>query len=105
MERIALTNGNGSWFDADKAEYFEENTFWNGNNHISAATGAQWEHQSIYLTSSGKWILKCWSNWQGSRTTYEEISAEDAAVWFAKQGFADDNIPPSLLEHVNSFEI
>ena len=45
MRRQATTDGSGSWFDLDKAESFEEETQWNGNNHISKATGSQWEHE------------------------------------------------------------
>jgi hypothetical protein len=28
MKRIALTDGSGKWFDAEKAELFKEETYW-----------------------------------------------------------------------------
>jgi hypothetical protein len=42
MRRQALTDGTGRWFDLDKAERFEEATFWDGRNRISLATKSQW---------------------------------------------------------------
>ncbi|MDD3380017.1 MAG: hypothetical protein PHD68_02215 [Rugosibacter sp.] len=79
MKRQALDNG--SWFDMDVAESFGEDTWWNGNNHISRATGSQWEHEMLWRTKSGKWVLNHWSQMQGSRETWEEIDNEQAAKW------------------------
>jgi hypothetical protein len=105
MNRIALTDGTGQWFDADKAELYKENTFHDGRNWISKATGSQWEHEAIYVTKSGKFILNHYSNFQGSRETYELISKEDAAAWFAKQSFSDDEIPEVFRKEVAELEI
>lgn len=105
MKRIALTDGTGQWFDEDKAEVYKEDTFHDGRNWISKATGSQWEHESIYVTKSGKFILNHYSNFQGSRETYDLISKEDAAAWFAKQGFSDDDIPEVFRKEVVELEI
>jgi len=105
MNRIALTDGSGKWFDSDKAECYKEDTYHDGINLISKATGSQWEHEAIYLTKGGTFILNHWSNYQGSRETYEEISKEEAARWFAKQEFSDDDIPAVFHEKVHELEI
>lgn len=97
MERIALTDGTGRWFDKDKAKAYEEDTRWNGNNHISRATGSQWEHEILYRTASGIWILHSWSQWQGSSETYAEISDSEAASWFSRNG--DDPPEECSSEH------
>lgn len=86
MSRVALTDEGGRWFDDDKADRFDEDTYWNGSNHISKATGSQWEHEAMYRTAGGVWILNCWSQCQGSVETYEEISKKSAAAWFVKNG-------------------
>ena len=86
MTRIALTSPAGNWFDADKAECIKEDTFWDGNNHISKATGSQWEHESLYRTAGGQWVLHHWSNYQGQMASYRLISNDKAAEWLAKQG-------------------
>lgn len=109
MKRIALSNENeestGSWFDLSKAKEYQENEYWNGTNNISCATGSQWEHEYVYVTPSGKFILNKFSNYQGTRETYELISKEDAAKWFAKQSFEDDEIPSVFHAEVAKLEI
>jgi hypothetical protein len=105
MKRIALTDGSGKWFDANKARKFEEETFWNGNNHISKATGSQTEHETMYVTASGLFVLNCWSQWQGSVDTFELVSKGTAANWFARQGFADEDMPEELVEQVYGLEL
>jgi hypothetical protein len=86
MSRIALTDGSGRWFSDTTAEVFKEQTWHDGRNFISKATGSQWEHESIYRTKGGRFILNHWSNYQGSQETYREISNEEAAVWFSRNG-------------------
>ena len=83
MARTPLTDGSGRWFDREAAEAFDEGTRWNGNNHISLATGSQWDHEELYRTAGGKWILRHWSQWQGSGESYEEIGDHEAAKWLA----------------------
>jgi len=105
MNRISLTNGNGAWFDAEKADLHKENQYHDGRNWISKATKDQFTHEAIYMTKSGKFILNKWSQWQGSVETYEEISKAEAAAWFAKQDFQDNEIPDIFLPEVTKLEI
>lgn len=105
MKRIALTDGSGRWFDAEKAEFFKEYSYHDGRNWISSATGSQWIHEAIYVTKGGLFILNRWTNYQGSRETYEEITKAQAADWFAKQEFCDDCMPEELLEDVENLEM
>lgn len=81
MKRIALTNGSGSWFDKETAIEFQEDTFWNGSNNISLATNSQAEHEILYFTASGAWVLNTWSQFEGSGETYDMIDPEQAAIW------------------------
>lgn len=95
MKRQPLDNGR--WFDIDSAMTYKEDTYWDGNNHISKVTGSQWEHEQLYYTKTGKWVLNCWSQIQGGRETWEIIDAETAYNWLinnaefeaAKQHFPD----------------
>ncbi len=88
MSRIALSDGSG-WFDAEKAVKFEEATFWNGNNHISRATGSQWEHEALYFTRANRWVLNEWSQRQGSIEAYREIDVAEAAQWLVENERSD----------------
>ena len=108
MNRISvMENGEytGAWFDADKAEVFHEETYWNGNNHISKATGSQTEHEKLYLTRSNKWVLHSWSQWQGSQPTFEIISTEEAVMWFAKNEYKNENIPEIIVKELENYEL
>lgn len=92
MARINL--GSGRWFETDKARCYGEDTRWDGHNHISVATGSQWEHEELYRTAAGAWILHHWSQWQGSRAEYEIVDAETARVWLT-----DNDKPNAVRKH------
>jgi len=100
MNRIVLNNG--KWFDADKSIKFDEKTYWNGNNHISIPTGSQWDHEALYYTKSGNWVLHQWSQWQGSLPTYDPIDESDAVTWLIVNECFDEleQLPNSVHELV-----
>lgn len=68
------------YFDRDKAEEFPEETRWDGNNNVSVHCG-QWEHEILYRTARGRWVLHHWSQRQGSEPTYEFVSDDVAKRW------------------------
>ena len=76
----------GGWFDLEKAKRWDEDTHWNGNNHISNATGSQWEHERLYKTAKGVFVLNHWSQWQGSGQSWAIVSASEAAEWLIQNG-------------------
>lgn len=76
-------------FDIDKADRFDEDTRWDGNNHISTATGSQWDHQVLYRTAQGRWVLHHWSQWQGTQPRYEYIESDQAREWLLAQNRDD----------------
>ena len=99
MARVALEGG--GWYDPDKAETWEEGTRWDGRNHVSLATGSQWDHEELHRTAKGVWVLRRWSQWQGSRETHERIDAEAAAEWLVRNGREP---PAELAEEVAAAE-
>jgi len=82
MKRQPLSNG--SWFDLDKATKYGEDSWWDGSNHVSKATGSKTEHEALYRTAKGKWVLNCWSQWQGTIETWEIIDEDEAARWLSR---------------------
>ena len=98
MERIAMTDGSGQWFDAEKADVFDEDSTWNGNNHISMATRSQTEHERLYRTASGKWVLHSWSQWQGTTDTYEVVGDKYAAKWLITNGHDSEIVAEEIAE-------
>ena len=101
-KRIALTDGSGKWFSEETAECFKEETYHNGRNFISKATGNQFEHEAIYRTKGGRFILNHWSDWQGRKETYEGIDNETAAIWFSNNGLDPH---PACEKEFNELEI
>jgi hypothetical protein len=102
MARTQLTDGSGRWFNKAKATRWDEGTRWNGNNHISLATGSQWDHEELFRTDSGQFILHSWSQWQGSSEGYEFIDSASAVVWLATN---DRDVPDDLepaLRHLEN---
>ena len=81
MTRQELTDGSGKWFDLAQARKYKEDTYWNGNNTISCATGSQWEHEELYYTKGKRWIKHWMSQWQGSLPQWTEITPTRAAEW------------------------
>jgi len=96
MKRTPLTNNSGAWFDESAACKFSEATRWNGNNHISVPTGSQWNHEALYYTRGGKWILNSWSQYQGSLETYEQIEESAAVDWLIVNGCNLDGLPDNV---------
>ena len=91
MKRQSLNDGS-EWFDIDKARQYREDTTFDGSNNISCATGSQWDHQALYLTASGRWVLNCWSQWAGTLDSWEEIDSESAVTWMIRNGHEDEEI-------------
>jgi hypothetical protein len=86
MGRIVLTDGSGRWFSPDKAQSWKEETRWDGNNRISKATGSQWEHETLYRTAGGIYVIEHTSQ---STDTIEEVTVEEAACWLSRNDYLD----------------
>lgn len=90
MKRVPLTDGSGAWFDKDAAVMFDEDTYWDGHNLISKATGSQWDHEVLYYTKSGKWVKCSMSQYEHVPTGYTTITEEEAVAWLIAQDRMDD---------------
>lgn len=94
--RQALDDGSG-WFDLDLAQRFVEKTFHDGSNNISANTGSQWDHQQLFRTAKGRYVLHCWSDFEGTRESWQAIDDTDAHKWLIRnEHFA--SVPEVVLE-------
>ena len=72
----------GTIVDTDKSQKsWDETTDWNGNNHISRATGSQWNHETLYLSAKGRYYIVHESQCQGSLPCAEFVTNGEAARW------------------------
>jgi len=80
--------------DTDKAtEQWQEAERWDGRNHVSKATGSQWEHETLYRSAKGRYWVEHTSQYQGSLPYAFLLSNEDAARWLLAN---DHNLPEDL---------
>jgi hypothetical protein len=89
----------GTVVDTDKSsDNWVEDSYWDGSNHISKATGSQWEHQRLYRSRKGRYYVERTSDWQGSRPHVEWVSNEEATRWL----LANDQELPADLKHLEA---
>jgi len=81
-------------FDTDKAKkHWSEASDWNGSNHISRATGSQWNHETLYQSAKGRYYVVRSSNYQGTQDEMEILSPKEAARWLILN---DHELPEDL---------
>lgn len=102
MARISLTDGSGHWYDSAKAVDFDEDVWFDGSNQISKATGSQWEHETLRYTRGGRWVLRSYSQWQGTSTSHDEIDEGRAIDWLIEQGCDLDELPATVKKRVRA---
>jgi hypothetical protein len=86
----------GAVFDTEKAQkHWSEASDWNGSNHVSRATGSQWNHEELFLSAKGRYYVVRSSNVQGSQDEMEILSSREAAAWLILNDYGDD-LPEDL---------
>ena len=72
----------GAVFDTEKAKaHWSEAPDFDGSNHISRATGSQWNHEHLYASLKGRYYVVRSSDYQGSQDEMEILSPKEAAAW------------------------
>ena len=88
MRRIPLEGG--GWFNRDDAQKIREDN-WRGRARVTSdPAGRQWEHEELYVTRLGRFVLRCWSEGKGFGERYVEIDAEVAAAWLVRNDVEPD---------------
>ena len=107
MTRINVTDSDGfghvvGWFDVDTADGYPEGTRWDGNNNVSLATGAYSEHEFLYHTAGGRWVVNHWSQWQGRPEWYHFVTDEDAREWLIRCEYPEAEVEAATGTSVES---
>lgn len=92
---VALDDGRTA--DLTDADKWDEDTYWDGNNNVSCATGSQWNHETLHRTKRGSWIIWHTSQVQGTPSGYREC--ENPVHWLTANGhdLPDDMPEPDDL--------
>ena len=100
--RQILTDGSGTWFDESKAQAWEEATRWDGSNHVPLNSGAdrydKFDHEKLYRTPSGQYILHTWSQREHVADQYLSYADGDAHHWMIQNQHFDDVPAEALAE-------
>jgi len=89
MNLNKLLNGEAFTIYLEKTTIKEDRLF-------SLATQSFWDHEAIFLTTSNRFILRKWSNAEGSKMLCREIDSTKAIEWFASQRFKPEEVPSCL---------
>lgn len=81
---VKSENATASW---------DEDTEFDGHNHISVATGSEWAHERLHRSRKGRYWIERWSDWQGSTPSAEWVSPRTAASWLLANG---EDLPADL---------
>ena len=85
MTRQAL-NG-GGWINLETAKKYTEERDFDGRNMISVNTHSQWEHECLYQSAGGAYVLHSWSQYQGSHDTWQRLSLTEAVAWLVRNDY------------------
>jgi hypothetical protein len=92
----------GALLNTSKAKQsWQEQTRWNGNNHISVNTGSQWTHETLYKSAKDRYYIVFTSQWQGSSPSARFVEPEEAARWLILN---DEELPTDLLRFEHEVE-
>jgi len=102
MHRVTIEQ-TGAWFDRDEATKWDEDTLIDSKgNRISVATGTQWDHEALYRTRKGTYVLNRWRNGEADKEAYFKITKWDAVTWLIRNA---EPLPSDLSDTVDEMEI
>lgn len=91
----------GKILDTGKAvDHWKEERDFDGKNHVSRATGSQWEHEELFLSSKGTfWLLES-NDWQGLRSKARVLTPLEASRWLLIMGYGLPNVLASFEDEL-----
>ena len=106
MNRISLTDNSGRWFDIETAKRWDEAVILaDDGTPISRATGNSWEHEVLFLTKNGTFLLFSGSDRNPSLSTFDIIEPEKAVHWLLSNNHHDGIDQLEYSAEVKKFEL
>jgi hypothetical protein len=93
MSKYRLEDGKVLNTDKASAEW-EEAIDWNGQNFVSRPTRSQWEHETLYRSSKGRYYIERTSQRPESRPYAVLVTNEQATAWLLAN---DHELPQELV--------
>lgn len=106
MNRISLTDNSGRWFNLDTARRWDEGVIRaDDGTPISRATGNSWEHEALFLTTNGTFLLFAGSDRNPSLATFNIMEPEKAIQWLLANNHHDGIDQLEYSQEVERFEL
>lgn len=81
------------WFDPDRSERFDQDTRWDGNNHVGVITGSQFIDEYLYRTPGGRWVLNHDAHrYCNGPDTYRFLADTEARDWLLRSERNDEAV-------------
>jgi hypothetical protein len=91
VNKISLTDNSGHWFDKDAAkEWRAAAHLVDGGPAVSRATGKSWEHETLYLTSHGSFVMHFADDHNPTHAQYVPWEDDQAIKWLVANGYNDE---------------
>jgi hypothetical protein len=99
--------GNGDligWFNRESCtDIIQEDTRWNGNNHVGVLSGLQAGHEALLRTAQGRWVRHYDSSREYNGPEFHEFLTDDEArAWLIKNN--DDASEKALATYFGGIE-
>ncbi len=90
MNKVPLNDNSGRWFDLQSARSWPEAVMLaSDGTPVSRATGNSWEHETLYLTTHGSFVLGFFDEHNPSHTQFVEWDQTRAVKWLISNGYGD----------------
>ncbi len=80
------------WFDPDSATVYHPATRWTGSETIDTNTGSSREHQTLYRTAGGRWVLEETADYDAAEDLYTYLDAEEARDWLIRNEYSGEDV-------------
>jgi hypothetical protein len=105
MQKITLTDNSGRWFDVDASKRWDEaRVYANDGTTISRATRKSWEHETLFMTIAGTFIIHCLNERNASLASFAEYDGKKAIQWLLQNGYPDEASKLDYKGEMEAFE-
>jgi hypothetical protein len=106
VRKQELTDNSGRWFDMDSAKvYLEAVMLAPDGTPVSRAAGNSWEHETLYLTTHGTFVMHFADEHNPTLNQFVEWDVKKAVKWLLANGHGAEVIKMDLESEERQLEL
>ena len=106
MRKQELTDNSGRWFDVDTARIFQEAIVLAPDaTPVSRAAGNSWEHETLYLTLEGTFVMHFADDHNPTLNQFVEWNVKRAVKWLLSNGHGAEVMKMGLESEEQQLEL